>query len=136
MTSDTAFKDDWEDIDSESAELASGFGIKPIAQTTEEADKVEQRVKSADNVSKRQGFSEPKRKKRKTFRRSDNLRTGRNELISIKGRIEDKQRISAMAEDREWVNGQTLQYALDALAEKIENPEDKFWQTRNFHGVD
>ncbi|MEL6170389.1 MAG: hypothetical protein AAFR02_00040 [Pseudomonadota bacterium] len=93
-------------------------------------------LKAADSVAAKQGFSSRKRKTKPKFRRSDNFRTGRSELLSIKTRAEDKAKLAEITEQREWVNGQTLQYALDALQEKINNPQDPFWETHNFHGVD
>ena len=56
--------------------------------------------------------------------------------MGIRGRIEDKQRIGELCDQQDWVQGQLLQYALDALQEKIKNPEDEFWNERNFHGVE
>lgn len=122
--------------DDESDKVAATF--KPTPIPTEEKKAAEKMaIAAADSVAEKQGFTARKKPKKKSkFRRSDNLRTGRNELISIKGRLEDKERLNAVTEGREWVNGQTLRYALDALQEKIDNPQDKFWQTHNFHGVD
>lgn len=93
-------------------------------------------MKAADSVGAEQGFSSRTRKKKPKFRRSDSFRTGRSELLSIKTRAEDKAKLAEITDQREWVNGQTLQYALDALQEKIDNPQDSFWETHNFHGVD
>lgn len=93
-------------------------------------------LKAADSVGAEQGFSSRKRKKKSKFRRSDSFRTGRSELLSIKTRAEDKAKLAEITDQHEWVNGQTLQYALDALQEKINNPQDSFWETHNFHGVD
>lgn len=93
-------------------------------------------VKVADKVAAEEGFSSRKPKKKKTFRRSDNFRTGRNEHIGVKVRIEEKNRLAEIAEERDWVYGQVIQYALDALQEKIADPGDKFWESRNFHGVE
>ena len=124
---------DEEEIDA----IAASFKPAPTTEKKPAAPlKTQAVVKVADKVAADQGFTTRKSRKKPKFRRSDNLRTGRNELLSLKTRLEEKERLAAIANDREWVNGQVLQYALDALEEKIANPGDKFWETRNFHGVE
>ena len=83
-----------------------------------------------------QGFTERRPRRKTKFKRSDKFRTGRNVPITIKARAEDRDALAKLGKERQWVNGQTLQYALDALAEKINDPQDSFWETHNFHGVD
>lgn len=116
--------------------FAASFAPTPLPKIEEAKPAQASAIKAADSVAAEQGFSARKRKKKSTFRRSDNFRTGRNALLSIKARPEDKAKLAAITDEREWVNGQTLQYALDALEEKINNPQDSFWESHNFHGVD
>lgn len=117
--------------DEDTADIAASFTPTPITKP-----KLETAKKAADATASKQGFSTRTVKKKSKFKRSDNFRTGRNEHIAVKGRLEDKQRLAAISDERDWVNGQTLQYALDALQEKIADPQNKFWQNRNFHGVE
>lgn len=135
--SDTTFKNDFEDLDDVADELGAKFQITPIADTPEEELAVERKVKAADEIAEHQGFQAPvKRRRKKTMRRSERLRTGRNDLLTAKTRTIEKETLSALTEDRKWVKGQTIQYALDALKEKINNPDDPFWETHNYYGVD
>jgi hypothetical protein len=122
--------------DDEADALAASFA--PVPKADEKAASPEQApaIKAADTVAAEQGFTARKRSKKKAFRRSDNFRTGRNVPITIKARAEDRARLDKLAGERSWVNGQILQYALDALEEKINDPQDSFWETHNFHGVD
>ncbi len=131
---DTMLKDPFGD-DDEADDIAASFAPKPKTEAAAPAAK-SAAIKAADATAEKQGFTARRKPKKSTYRRSDNFRTGRNEHIGVKGRKEDKERLAAISEDRGWVNGQTLQYALEALLEKINNPQDNFWETRNFHGVD
>ena len=70
------------------------------------------------------------------MRRSQFYKTGRSAAIAMKGREEDKIRINEVCEKQDWVQGQLLEYALDALIEKIASPDDAFWAGHNFEGVD
>ena len=54
----------------------------------------------------------------------------------MKGRGEDKQRIDDTCNKQEWVKGQLLKHALDALVENIADPDSPFWDNQNFEGVD
>ena len=123
--------------DSEADALAASFAPVPKVEQDKSAPKQLSAVKAADVVAEEQGFTARKpRGKKKAFKRSDNFRTGRNVAMTIKARAEDKATLDKLAHERSWVNGQTLQYALDALQEKINDPQDSFWETHNFHGVD
>lgn len=122
--------------DDEADQFAASFAPTPKAEVEQAPAKQASAITAADSVSAEQGFTTRKRKKKSTFRRSDNFRTGRNVPVTIKARSEDKETLEKIASDRQWVNGQTLQYALDALMEKIDDPQDSFWETHNFHGVD
>ena len=123
--------------DDEADAFAASFAPAPSSPSV--ADRPAQEVSSitaADSVAADQGFTSRKRRKASKFKRSDNFRTGRNVPITIKARAEDKACLEKMASERQRVNGQTLQYALDALQEKIDYPQNSFWKTHNFHGVD
>lgn len=123
--------------DGEADALAASFAPTPKDEKNAPSPKRSSVVKAADAVAEEQGFTARKsRGKRKSFKRSDNFRTGRNVAITVKGRAEEKATLEMLASERSWVNGQTLQYALDALQEKINDPQDSFWETHNFHGVD
>lgn len=123
--------------DDEADAFAASFAPAPSGPVVAERPAQEtSTIKAADSIAADQGFTSRKRRKKTKFKRSDNFRTGRNVPITIKARAEDKEALEKMAGERQWVNGQTLQYALDALQEKINNPQDSFWETHNFHGVD
>jgi len=68
--------------------------------------------------------------------RSRYYQTGRNAQFNKKVRPEDRDRFNGLCEQHQWVGGQGLQYALDALEEKIAATDDEFWTSRNFRGVD
>jgi len=91
--------------------------------------------KAAEAVSEKAGFHSRKKNKKKV-RRSASYETGRNKPISLKGRDEDYALLNKLCDAQEWVKGQALQYALEALAEKVADPESPFWDERNYHGVD
>lgn len=69
-------------------------------------------------------------------RRSAFYLTGRNAQLNMKVLPEDRDRLRALCERQNWVAGQALQYALDALEEKIAAADDPFWKDRNLNGVD
>jgi hypothetical protein len=117
-------------------EALSAFKPKPAAKpSAPEMRATERAVKAADRAAADQGFSSRKRLKPKR-RRSKFYETGRSTQIAIKGKEEDKVRLNAMCDKQDWVQGQLLQYALDALAEKIADPKSNFWADRNFNGVE
>ena len=122
--------------DGEADALAASFAPVPKPDAKETPPAQDRAVKAADTVAEQQGFTARRRSRKKSFRRSDNLRTGRNIPKTIKMREEEVNTLDKLAKERSWVNGQTLQYALDALQEKINDPQDSFWETHNFHGVD
>lgn len=116
--------------------MAASFAPVPLAEAKAAPAETASAIKAADKVGAEQGFTQRKRKKKSTFRRSDNFRTGRSERLSLKATEEAIAQLAEVTDTHGWVKGQTLQYALDALAEKINDPQDSFWQTHNFHGVD
>lgn len=122
--------------DGEADAFAASFAPAPKVEAKQPPAKKAVAIAAADAVAADQGFTARKRKKKSTFKRSDNFRTGRNIPITVKARAEEKAMLEKLASEREWVNGQTLQYALDALQEKINDPQDTFWETHNYHGVD
>ncbi len=71
-----------------------------------------------------------------SMRRSRYYRTGRNTQLNIKVRLDDRERIKILCDQQEWVAGQALEYALDALEQKLKNEEDEFWQQRLLRGVE
>ena len=94
-------------------------------------------VAAADNVGQKMGYAKRTRPKKKSvMRRSGSYRTGRSEFVGIKTTPEVKSRVGELTNAHDWVNGQLLAYALDALQEKIDKPDDPFWETHQFHGVD
>lgn len=122
--------------DGSTDEMAASFAPVPLAPAQKTPPEKTVAIKAADTVGAEQGFTARKRKKKSSFRRSDNFRTGRSERLSLKATAEAIEQLAEITDDHGWVKGQTLQYALDALAEKINDPQDSFWQTHNFHGVD
>lgn len=70
------------------------------------------------------------------MRRSRYYRTGRNTQLNIKVRPEDRDRIKDFCDRQEWVVGQALEYALDALEEKLKDDRDAFWKERIYNGVE
>ena len=126
---DDPFADDDAPID------LSDFAPKPIAPA-----KAKAAVAVTEAAVEQTNFTkEPRKKgrapKKGAYLRSDRFRTGRDKLLSVKVTEDDRDRFIEMAKDR-WVNGQALAYALDALQEKLDNPDDPFWETHLFHGAD
>ena len=70
------------------------------------------------------------------MRRSRYYRTGRNTQLNIKVRPEERERIKEFCDLQEWVVGQALEYALDALEEKLKDEQDAFWKERIYRGVE
>ena len=70
------------------------------------------------------------------MRRSQYYRTGRNTQLNIKARLDDRERLKILCNQQEWVAGQALEYALDALEQKLKNEDDEFWQQRLLRGVE
>lgn len=70
------------------------------------------------------------------MRRSRYYRTGRNTQLNIKVRLDDRERIKVLCDQQEWVAGQALEYAFDALEQKLKNEEDDFWQQHLLRGVE
>ncbi|GIT93353.1 hypothetical protein JANAI62_37850 [Jannaschia pagri] len=132
---DTKLHDPFAD-DDEADAFAASFAPTPKPEVEQPQAKQSAAITAADSVAADQGFTERKRKKKSTFIRSDNFRTGRNVPLTVKARAETGQELEQMTKDHKWVKGQTLQYALDALREKLNDPQDSFWETHNFHGVD
>jgi len=131
----------FDDTDDEDAvDLLGGFEptpMEPVAAGAPLSAKDSARVAAADNVGAKMGFSKrTKAKKKSVMRRSGSYRTGRSEFIGLKTTPEVKGRLSDLTNAHDWVNGQLLAYALDALEEKIDNPDDPYWETHQFHGVD
>ena len=71
-----------------------------------------------------------------TMRRSRFYETGRNVQFNKKVEQADRDRFNEICEKQDWVGGQAMKYLLDAIEEKISDPEDPFWETRMFKGVD
>lgn len=116
--------------------IAASFAPVPKADEAKPSPQQSRALKAADAVAEEQGFTSRRPRRKRAFKRSDSLRTGRNVPKTIKMRKEEVDTFDRLAKERSWVNGQTLQYALDALQEKINDPQDSFWETHNFHGVD
>lgn len=116
--------------------MAASFAPVPLNEAKAAPAEKASAINAADKVGAEQGFTARKRKKKSTFRRTENFRSGRSERLSLKATAEAIEQLAQITDERAWVKGQTLQYALDALAEKINDPQDSFWQTHNFHGVD
>lgn len=118
--------------DNDAAALLDSFDTpKPKAPAAD----IERTAKAAEAVGEKGGFHS-RAKKKKKVRRSASYETGRNTPISLKGYEADAKLINRLCDQQEWVKGQAFQYALAALAEKIEDPESEFWNERNFQGVD
>lgn len=121
--------------DSEAEDLLASFSPKPLKPSVD--DKPSAVVeKAVEQVAEKRGFQKRAKPKKKAMRRSQFYKTGRSAAIAMKGREEDKVRINAICDKHDWVQGQLLEYALDALAEKIASPDDAFWTDHNFEGVD
>jgi hypothetical protein len=126
----SAFEDD-----DETNDLLSGFAPKPLSASKPSAQS-EITEKAVEQVAQKRGFQKRAKPKKKAMRRSQFYQTGRNTQIAVKGRAEDKERIAALCGQQDWVQGQLIEYALDALVEKIADPQSDFWKDRNFEGVD
>ena len=125
--------------DDEVAELLSGFEATPVVDEAASplSPKDQAVVAAADNVGQKMGYAKRSRPKKKSvMRRSGSYRTGRSEFVGLKTTPEVKSRLGDLTNAHDWVNGQLLAYALDALQEKIDNPDDPFWEIHQFHGVD
>jgi len=122
-------------FDLDDDDLSEITAFKP--QEVSDQPKNDPKIAAADSVSEEQGFKTiRRRRKTKKMRRSAFYQTGRSKQIPMRGTEKDYERIEQICDERDWVRGQMLTYALDALLEKIENPEDPFWEERNFSGVD
>ena len=135
MAKPSGMRSAFDDDDSESEELFASFAPQPVAAQPV-ADQNNKAGKAVERVAETRGFTKRAKIKKGTMRRSQFYQTGRNTQIAMKGRLEDKERIMALCNKHEWVQGQLLQYALDALEEKLEDPSHPFWADRSFEGVD
>lgn len=120
--------------DDDGDDLLASFAPKPAV----DAPPVQsaKAVQAVERVAEKRGFQKRAKPKKGVMRRSQSYQTGRNAQIAMKGRAEDKARISSICEEHDWVQGQLIQYALDALEEKLRDPADPFWSERSFEGVD
>ena len=120
--------------DEEGDDLLASFAPKPaVASRPVEDAKI---VQAVEKVAEKRGFQKRAKPKKGVMRRSQFYQTGRNAQIAMKGRAEDKERIAAICDRQDWVQGQLIQYALDALQEKLADPADPFWSDRSFEGGD
>lgn len=124
----SAFDDDNGD------DLLASFAPKPAVAPSPAQDA--KAVQAVERVAEKRGFQKRAKPKKGVMRRSQFYQTGRNAQIAMKGRAEDKERIGAICDRQDWVQGQLIQYALDALQEKLTDPADPFWSDRSFEGVD
>lgn len=115
-------------------DLLASFAPKPAVTSPPVQDA--KAVQAVEKVAEKRGFQKRAKPKKGVMRRSQFYQTGRNAQIAMKGRAEDKERIIAMCDRQDWVQGQLIQYALDALQEKLADPADPFWSDRSFEGVD
>jgi len=129
--SETAVKDPFDDIEEDEA-LFSSFEPEP----TKTPEEIEKAVKAANSVGEKQGFQKRAKPKKRQMRRSQYYQTGRSEQIAFRGTEDDKDEVHALCEKHDWVKGQLLRYALDALNEKLADPKAEFWDSRNFEGVE
>ena len=132
MTNEGGIRSAFDDEDGD--DLLASFSPKP-AITPPPAQDVKT-VQAVEKVAEKRGFQKRAKPKKGAMRRSQFYQTGRNAQIAMKGRAEDKERIVAICDRQDWVQGQLIQYALDALQEKLADPEDSFWSDRSFEGVD
>ena len=135
MTEESAMKSAFE-FDDELDDVLGKFEPKPKEESKPVHDLQDSLERVAQDVAEKRGFAKRAKPKVKRMRRSQYYQTGRSEQIPIRGRAEDKKLLEDMCKSQEWVKGQALQYALDALAEKIADPESEFWKERQFYGVD
>ena len=120
--------------DEDGDDLLASFAPKPAVTSPPVQDA--KAVQAVEKVAEKRGFQKRAKPKKGVMRRSQFYQTGRNAQIAMKGRAEDKERITAMCDRQDWVQGQLIQYALDALQEKLADPADPFWSDRSFEGVD
>lgn len=120
--------------DEDGDDLLASFAPKPAVAAPPAQD--ENDVQAVEKVAEKRGFQKRAKPKKGVMRRSQYYQTGRNAQIAMKGRAEDKERIGAICDRQDWVQGQLIQYALDALQEKLTDPADPFWSDRSFEGVD
>ena len=122
------------DDDDDGGDLLASFAPKPAVSAPPVQDA--KTVQAVERVATKRGFQKRAKPKKGVMRRSQFYQTGRNAQIAMKGRAEDKARIADICEKHDWVQGQLVQYALDALEEKLSDPADPFWSDRSFEGVD
>ena len=120
--------------DEDGDDLLASFAPKPAITTPQVQDA--KAVQAVEKVAEKRGFQKRAKPKKGVMRRSQFYQTGRNAQIAMKGRAEDKERIATICDRQDWVQGQLIQYALDALQEKLADPADPFWSDRSFEGVD
>lgn len=120
--------------DEDGDDLLASFAPKPAVSPLPAQDAKD--VQAVEKVAEKRGFQKRAKPKQGVMRRSQFYQTGRNAQIAMKGRAEDKERIGAICDRQDWVQGQLIQYALDALQEKLADPADPFWSDRSFEGVD
>ena len=120
----------------------SEFTVKDRAEVQKGPDR-----SKIDQAAKESGFSrsiseKPKKVEKRITKPTEHqvvkrkYRTGRSQQFNMRARMEDKNRFNTLCNEHDWVQGQALQYALDALEEKISNPNSGFWNNRSFRGSD
>lgn len=120
------------DDDEDDLELLGTFKPTPKQDIKQKS----KQIAAADKVSVEQGFTSRKQKPKPKMRRSAMYQTGRSQQIPIRGTVVDQARVDRLCNNQDWVKGQMLQYALDALEDKLKEPNDPFWETRNISGVE
>lgn len=132
MTKEGGIRSAFDDDDGD--DLLASFAPKPAVAPPPVQDA--KTVQAVERVAEKRGFQKRAKPKKGAMRRSQYYQTGRNAQIAMKGRVEDKERIATICDQQDWVQGQLIQYALDALQEKLSDPSDPFWSDRSFDGVD
>jgi len=98
--------------------------VKPIPKKDEIKEVAEQRGYARSTSQK----SKPARKKAKS---RDTYRTGRSQQFNLRCKKGDIERFYQIADQQGWVNGQTLEFAIDALEQFLKEPDSPFWRERH-----
>lgn len=114
-------------------------GDRPSIETNR-ADSLEaglqERAPKADTKKRAPARKKPAEQRLVMLRRSSSFETGRRETLTLKVHEDVKSRFIQIREDQEWVGGQMLEYAIDALEDMLQKPDASFWNHRKFTGVD
>ena len=116
---DIGFGDELENLDPKEFQTPSGQGSStaPLVPKEEVQTVAEQTGFTSREATPVQNQVTATQRKRRTYR------TGRNEQFNMKVRANVKKTFLDITDQKQWVLGETLEYALAALQEKLEREE-------------